>query len=90
MTYIPRYRKTVALYKFKSYTSALYVLDILSLPEETYYIVFIYQYFIVKILKHKENLKELYNEHPYTHYIDSAIYVLLYLPYYISSHLSIA
>lgn len=38
-----------------------------------------YQYFIIKIFKYREKLKELYSEHPYIHSLNSIIVILLYL-----------
>lgn len=82
--------KHSALPNRKSYIGKLRVLVIHSLPEETYCNAFIYQDFIMKLFKHKENLKELYNEHSCAHHGDSTIDNLLYLLYHICSHLSFA
>lgn len=47
----------------------------------------IFQHFLKKILKHRENLKGLYSKNTYTHDLDSVISLLLSLLYHVSFHL---
>lgn len=58
-----------ALPQCKGYIAKLCILVTHSIPEETYCTALSFQDFIMTLFEHEEYLKELYNEHSYTHHV---------------------